>query len=403
MLIVLDRFVLRDDALVELVFELQQPLGFFFFETGKRNAGHLADDLGDDFVIDDAVHFLSAFAPLALHFFFLGAEAFGRIAKLGGLFVFGVADGFVLLNAQTLDLFLDLGEIRGLGHAAQTDASAGFVEDVDGLVRKAPAGDVTVGKLDGGREGRVENLNAVVGFVAVAQALENFHGVGRAGRIDGDRLESPGKGSVFLDVFSVFIERGGADALDLTAGEGGLEHVAGVDRAFGAAGADQRVKLVDEEDDVLGPADFVHDRLDALLELAAIFGAGDHHGQIEHDDPAVVQEFGDGAGDDHLGEALDDGGLAHARFTQQNRVVLLPAAKDLDDPLDLLLTADDRVELPFAGKFGQVPAEAVQRGGFALAVLTLFFLCLGFFAFHASSQKIENLFPNFFQLQTQVH
>ena len=33
-----------------------------------------------------------------------------------------------------------------------------------------------------------------------------------------------------------------------------------------------------EQDDVLAAPDLVHDRLDALLELAAILGAGDHHG-----------------------------------------------------------------------------------------------------------------------------
>jgi hypothetical protein len=51
------------------------------------------------------------------------------------------------------------------------------------------------------------------------------------------------------------------------------------------------VQFVDEQDDILGPADFVHDRLDALFELAAVLGAGDHHRQIEHDDPPVVQHL----------------------------------------------------------------------------------------------------------------
>ncbi len=207
-----------------------------------------------------------------------------------------------------------------------------------------------------------------------------------AGRIDGDRLEPPRQGRVFLDVLAVFVECGGADALNLAAGKGGLQHVAGVDRALGAAGADQRVQLVDEQNHVLGPADFVHHGLDAFLELAAVFRAGHHHGQVEHDDPPVVQQFRHGAGDDHLGQALDDGGLADARFAQQDRVVLLPAAEDLDDPFDLVLSTDDRIKLALPGQFGQIAAEAVQGGRFALSVLPLFFLCLGFFAFHTSSQ-----------------
>ena len=68
---------------------------------------------------------------------------------------------------------------------------------------------------------------------------------------------------------------------------------------------------------------------------------------------------------DGLGQALDDGGLAHAGLADQHRVVLGAPAQHLHDPLDFLLPADDRVELAFHGGGGQVAAELVehQRGG----------------------------------------
>ncbi len=100
---------------------------------------------------------------------------------------------------------------------------------------------------------------------------------------------------------------------------------------FRAAGADEGVQLVDEEDRVLGAADLVHHGLDALLELAAVLGAGDHHRQVEHDDAAVAQQLGHVAVDDPLGEALDDGRLADAGLAQEHGVVLRAAAEDLDD------------------------------------------------------------------------
>ena len=46
--------------------------------------------------------------------------------------------------------------------------------------------------------------------------------------------------------------------------------------------------LVDKQDRVLRAANFVHHRLDALFKLAAILCAGDHHGEVEHDDPAIA-------------------------------------------------------------------------------------------------------------------
>src|SRR5205814_9689582 len=135
-----------------------------------------------------------------------------------------------------------------------------------------------------------------------------------------------------------------AAALDLAAGQGGLADVGGGDGALGAAGAGRRVQLVDEQDGVLGAADLVHDRLDALLELAAVLGAGHHHRQVEDDDASVAEQFGDVAVHDELGQPLDNGGLADAGLAEEDGVVLGPAAEDLDDALDLILPADHRVQ-----------------------------------------------------------
>ena len=48
------------------------------------------------------------------------------------------------------------------------------------------------------------------------------------------------------------------------------------------------------------------------------------------------------------GEALDDRRLADARLADQHRVVLGAPAEHLDDAADLLVTADDRVDLAVA-------------------------------------------------------
>ena len=104
------------------------------------------------------------------------------------------------------------------------------------------------------------------------------------GSLDQDRLEAALEGGVLLDVLAVLVERGGADAVQLAAGQHGLEHVGGVHRAFGGAGADDGVELVDEEDDLaFGLGDFLEDGLEALLELAAVLGAGDQGAQVEGD------------------------------------------------------------------------------------------------------------------------
>ena len=73
------------------------------------------------------------------------------------------------------------------------------------------------------------------------------------------------------------------------------------------------------------------------------------------------RRLGDVAGDDALGEALDDGGLADAGLADQHGVVLRAAREDLDDAADLVVAADDRVELAVLGVLREVAAELLQR------------------------------------------
>ena len=93
--------------------------------------------------------------------------------------------------------------------------------------------------------------------------------------LDHHRLEAALEGGVALDVLAVLVERGRADALQLAARQRRLEDVGRVDRAFGRAGADERVQLVDEQHRVVGVAQLLDDLLEPLLELAAVLGAGD--------------------------------------------------------------------------------------------------------------------------------
>ena len=179
---------------------------------------------------------------------------------------------------------------------------------------------------------------------------------------DEDRLEAPLERRVLLDVLAVLVERRRADRAQLAAGEHRLEHVRRVDGALGRAGADDRVQLVDEEDDLaLRALDLGQDGLQPLLELAAVLRAGEERADVERPDPLALESLRDVAGDDALREALGDRRLADAGVADQHRVVLRAAREDLDDAADLLVAADDRVELALLGELGQVAAELLER------------------------------------------
>ena len=77
--------------------------------------------------------------------------------------------------------------------------------------------------------------------------------------------------------------------MQLAARQRRLQHVGGVHRAFRLAGADQRMQLVDEQDDVAGGGgDLLQHRLQPLLELAAILGAGDQRAEIQRHQRLVL-------------------------------------------------------------------------------------------------------------------
>ena len=134
--------------------------------------------------------------------------------------------------------------------------------------------------------------------------LEPFEDENRfldGGRFDLDSLEPAFERGVLLDVFAMLVQGRSADALEFAAAEGGFDDVRSVQGAFGGTRANDGMEFVDEENDVLGTANLVHNRFDALFELAAVFGAGDHQGEVQRDDALIAEKLWHVAGGDFLG------------------------------------------------------------------------------------------------------
>ena len=121
------------------------------------------------------------------------------------------------------------------------------------------------------------------------------------------------------------------------------------------------MQLVDEDDDVRVVGQLLHDRLEALFELTAVLRAGDDQRDVEGEDALVGQEVRHVAVDDLLRQPFDDGGLADARLADEHGVVLGPAAEHLLDALELVLAADQRIELVLHRRLGEIAAELGQQ------------------------------------------
>src|SRR5260370_11928341 len=275
-----DGLLLRDDAFVELFFHAEELLGFFFLDAGDGNAGPAADYVVDVFAACDTgcrvvevvlvAQSTQSFALLAL---LVGVEA--RLLELV------VGDGRVHAVDDELDALLDFGDLFWKRRLAELDARAGFVDEVDGLVRQEAIGDVAVGVRHRKLDGCIGVADGVEFYVAVLDAHDDLDGVGLVGRGNFDGLEAAFEGAILLDGLAIFSGRGCAYALDFAAAQGGLEDVGGVERALGRSRTDEGVELVDEDDGVLIFHQLFHDGLEALFKLAAVLGAGDDEREVE--------------------------------------------------------------------------------------------------------------------------
>src|SRR5262249_28809056 len=221
-----------------------------------------------------------------------------------------------------------------------------------------------------GNQGGVFDTHSVVDFIALAQTAQDRDRVLNRRLIDQHRLETALQGGVFFDVFAVFIERGGADAMQFTAGQHRLEQIARVHRAFRFAGADDRVQFVDKENDrTLRFLHFLEYGFQAFLEFAAILRAGDESAHIERHNLFVLEPLRHVAADDARGQSLDNGRFADTGLADEYGVVFRAPAQYLNHAANLFVAPDHRIELALGGELSQVAAVPFERFVGCLGIL----------------------------------
>ena len=100
---------------------------------------------------------------------------------------------------------------------------------------------------------------------------------------------------------------------------------------------------------------------------------GKQRAHVERVDGGLGEDLGDFALGDPPGQPFGDRRLADAGLADQQRVVLAPAAQDLDHALDLVLAADQRIDLAVARELVEVLRELVERRALAVRLVLLAF------------------------------
>mmetsp|Transcript_46897 Transcript_46897/g.118174 ORF Transcript_46897/g.118174 Transcript_46897/m.118174 type:complete len:229 (-) Transcript_46897:550-1236(-) len=210
----------------------------------------------------------------------------------------------------------------------------------------------------------------MVCLVPALQAAQDGDGVHNRRLAHQHLLEAALKRGVLLHVLAVLGQRGGADAAQLPARQGGLHQVAGVHAALARGPrAQHKVDLVDEEDDLpLCLLHFFQHGLQALLKLSAVLCTSNQGAHVQRHYGAV-QVGGDVPSDDALSQPFNDRGLPNARLADEDGIVLGAPAEHTDDSTHLVVAPNDGVQLALPRQLGKVLAVLVQRVVAALCML----------------------------------
>ena len=104
-------------------------------------------------------------------------------------------------------------------------------------------------QLHGRHDGGVGDAHLVVLLHRPEDAAQHVAALLHVRLVDLDRLEAPRQRRVLLDILAILRPGGRGDGAQRAARQRRLEQVGGIARAGRAAGADQGMRLVDEQDD----------------------------------------------------------------------------------------------------------------------------------------------------------
>ena len=325
---------------MEFVLHAQQLRSLFLREAVDRDAGPVREHLGDGLFVNQVKGLATRCLHRRVELVSFDDEFALLLLEGLGLFEGALLHGRFFVGAHASDILVEaLGGGRS-GHASDAQSATGLVDEVNRLVGQETVRDVAVGEIRGRDERLVGDLDGVELLVDLAQTLQDLDGHRDRGLLHLDGLEAALEGGVLFDVLAVLVDGRGAHRLQFTAGQHRLQNRRRVDGTFGGPGAHQGVDLVDEQDDVATGADFLQDLLQALFEVTAVAATGDERAEVEGVELLVGERDRHLVGHDLLGQSLDDGGLADAGLTNQNRIVLGTPREHLHDALDFLVAPD---------------------------------------------------------------
>jgi len=266
----------------------------------------------------------------------------------------------LLLHLQVVDATCGVFDRRRDRVLAKGEARAGGIKNADRFIGQLAPGEIAMRKPHGRGDRFIENAQTVMLFKGRNDTAQHRPALLLAWLFYLDNLEAPRKRGILFEILFVLGPCGGGDGAKFAAGKRGLEQVSGVVLPRLTAGTDHGVRFIDKKNDGVRRGFYLIDKpLQSVLKFAFNARSGLQQSKIETVQLYVTKSRRHISVAKTKREAFDDGSLADSGLAGEDRVVLATAHENVHDLANLLIAAQDGVDLAGLGIGRQVDGVLV--------------------------------------------
>ena len=154
------------------------------------------------------------------------------------------------LNFHLQNLTTKLIQFRRHGIQLCLNQRTGLIHQVNRFIRKETIRNITIRKNGSTDQCIVHDFHSVVYLITILQTTKNGNRILYGRFFYHNRLETTFQSRILFNILTVFIQCGRADTMKLTTGQHRLEHITGIKGSVCLACTDNRMQLINKQDDL---------------------------------------------------------------------------------------------------------------------------------------------------------
>ena len=266
---------------------LQQLHSLGLGNTFHRNPGHHSHHLGNMLFGHGHPVLLQIPFPIYLLFFQLLQQLSFLIPESSRHLKVLLFHGLLLLLLHLFHVLLQLLDNRWYIYIGYMHSRPRLIQGINRLIRQSPIGNITGCQFYTGLDRLVRVTHVMVILVTGLNIIQYFHRLVKRGRFHQHLLETTLQGSILLYILAILIQRRCPDTLNLSAGQRRFQHIGRIQVTPGTSGPDNRVNLIDKQNDIPILCQLGKNRFHPFLELTAVLRSRHDRSNIQRNHSLV--------------------------------------------------------------------------------------------------------------------